>query len=97
MKTFLKIIIIIILVFILVRFFQNNDNLENGQWVAFYYSNKDNIDDKSTWEIKENLNSIEECRKWIDDTIGFNMNYDYECGYKCRYDGYFYICEETIK
>ncbi len=72
---------------------------ENSDWTGFYYPDKNNIGDEFSWIIEPGLNSLEECQDWVADTAGTNTNYDYECGYKCRYDNNYgmNICEETLK
>ena len=71
----------------------------SNDWTGFYYSDKDNIGDESTWTIKSDFISLEECRNWIDNVAWNNTNYDYECWYKCKYknDYWMYICKETVK
>lgn len=67
-------------------------------WTGFYYPDKNNIGDESTWVIEYGFDSLEECRDWVDAVGGNNPNYDYECGSNCRGDVISgYICEETIK
>lgn len=71
----------------------------NNNWTWFYYSDADNIGDESTWTIQPGLNSLDECRNWVDDVAWNNDNFDYECGYKCRYESSYgmNICKETVK
>lgn len=65
-------------------------------WTAFYYPNLDNL---SVYEMSPDLDSLEECRDWIDDIASYNINYDYECGKNCKYkkDYGMYVCEVTEK
>ena len=68
-----------------------------NEWTGFYYPNIDKINDKKTWKIQSGLESLEECREWVDNIYENGDNYDYECGYKCKYDGGigFPVCRET--
>lgn len=75
-------------------------NTDSRDWTGFYYPDKDNINDESTWIIQPGLSSLEECQRWVlFDVSKNNTNFDYECGYKCRYDNLYKmtICEETLK
>jgi hypothetical protein len=72
----------------------------NHDWTGFYYPNKNKIDDESTWVIQPGFKTLKDCQEWVLFEIsGNNTNFDYECGYKCRYDNSYKmtICEETIK
>lgn len=71
----------------------------SNDWTGFYYPDKDNIGDESTWVIQPGLSSLEACRNWIDGKAGSNSNFDYECGNKCRFDDSYKmtICKETLK
>lgn len=68
-------------------------------WTGFYYPDANNIGDESTWIIEPWFSSLDECRNWVDDMIWNNTNYDYECGYKCRYKSDYgvNVCKETVK
>ena len=71
----------------------------NNEWTGFYYKDKDNIGDQKTWIIQSGLKSKEDCRAWVIDMAKDNLNYDYECGYKCRYEKAYNttVCKETVK
>ncbi len=69
-------------------------------WTGFYYPDKDNINDESAWIIQPGFESLEKCQEWIlFDISKNNKNFDYECGYKCKYDNLYKttICEKTLK
>jgi len=69
-------------------------------WTGFYYPNKDSIGDESTWVIQPGFKTLEECQEWVlFDISGNNTGFDYECGYKCRYDNLYKmtVCKETTK
>ncbi|MDP1884648.1 MAG: hypothetical protein Q8L10_04760 [Candidatus Moranbacteria bacterium] len=71
----------------------------SNDWTGFYYKDKDNIGDQKTWVIQPGLKSKEECQNWVKEVAKNNSNYDYECGYKCRYEKQYdtTICKETVK
>ncbi|MBU2509664.1 hypothetical protein KKE33_04805 [Patescibacteria group bacterium] len=66
-------------------------------WTGFYYPDADNIGDESSWVIQPGFESLEECRDWVNDVSVGNHNFDYECGYDCRYNKDFgaSICKKT--
>lgn len=69
----------------------------NITWTGYYYPDADNIGDESSWIIKSGLESLDECRDWVD-SIAFNdTNFDYECGYNCKYNSSYLmeVCERT--
>ena len=71
----------------------------SNNWTGFYYSDKNNIGDESTWTIKSGFWSLDDCRNRVNDVAGNNQNFDYECWYKCEYNNSYgtNICKETIK
>lgn len=93
MKRILSFVPIFLIVFFLTGCSGNNE------WTGFYYKDKDNIGDQSTWVIQPGLNSKESCLDWVDQVAGDNRNFDYECGYKCQYkkDYGLTVCKETVK
>lgn len=68
-------------------------------WTGYYYSDRDNINDESTWVIQPGFENIENCRDWVDSIAKNNRNYDYECGYNCTYRQEYKmnVCEKTEK
>jgi hypothetical protein len=76
-------------------FFLTGCSSNNRTW--FYYPDADNVWDESTWKIQPWFNSIDECRGWIDSIKWNNENYDYECGYWCRYKSEYWmnVCKKT--
>jgi uncharacterized protein YceK len=71
-----------------------------NDWTGFYYPDKNNINNELTWVIQPGFNSLEDCQKWVlFDISKDNTNFDYECGFKCRYDSLYKttICEKTLK
>ena len=68
-----------------------------SEWTGFYYSDINRMSDESTWRIQPGLGSLEECRNWVNTVHKPSDNYDYECGYRCRYDKdiNFTVCKET--
>lgn len=67
------------------------------KWTGFYYPDRNNIGGESSWVIQSGFENIEECRNWVDNIASTNDNYDYECGYDCKYDASWGIdiCERT--
>ncbi len=55
-------------------------------WTGFYYSNINKMEDESTWVIQPGFETLDDCKEWVDDIYDSNDNYDYECGYGCRYN-----------
>jgi hypothetical protein len=68
-------------------------------WTGYYYSNIEKMNDESTWQVKTGLRSLEDCREWIGGIPKYNNNYDYECGYGCRYEKDIRenVCKETFQ
>jgi hypothetical protein len=74
--------------------------IQTNEWTGFFYPDKDNIGDDSTWVIQPGFNSLQECQEWVlFDVSKDKTNFDYECGHKCRYDQNYKmtICKETKK
>ena len=71
----------------------------NNEWTGFYYKDKNNIGNQKNWIIQPGLKSKDDCRAWVVGMAKNNTNYDYECGYKCRFDKAYNltICKETVK
>lgn len=67
----------------------------SGNWTGFYYPD---FNDMSKWTTSPKLDSLDECRDWVDGVADYSKMFDYECGYKCEYNaGYgLNICEETV-
>ena len=68
-------------------------------WRGFYYPDRSDL----TRDFRsDNLNSLEECREWVDEKRAslriLEGEDDYECGRNCKYksDWDMYICEETV-
>lgn len=55
------------------------------QWTGYYYPAADKIDDKSTWIIQPGLNSLEDCREWVNSVTIEGADDDYQCGFNCRF------------
>lgn len=67
-------------------------------WTGFYYPDRDNIGDSSTWKIQSGFKTVENCRDWVNQTANSNPSFDYECGLNCKTNKYgTYTCKETIK
>ena len=65
--------------------------------MGFYYPDKNNIWDENLWVIEKWFDSLDDCRKWATWIWkAKNDDYDYECWYKCKQNGEFYICEKTL-
>lgn len=69
----------------------------NKSWTGYFYPDRNNIGDESTWITEPRFNTIEECRDWVSATAGNNTNYDYECGYDCKYNAAYgmNVCDKT--
>jgi hypothetical protein len=69
------------------------------QWTGYFYPNLDTIDDKSTWIIQPGLASLEDCREWVQSLSKNKSNFDYQCGYNCRFKKEYgeTICESDAK
>jgi hypothetical protein len=52
---------------------------------------------KSTWIIQKWFNTLEECRSFAIKNIKNKEVWDYECGYKCKFDSSWWmdICKKT--
>ena len=74
---------------------------EKWKRTAFFYLDKDNLWDETTWIISEPLNSYKECLKRLTDTRNkkYAPNFDSECGLNCEkaqwFYGTYYDCDET--
>ena len=92
-KTIIATIIIITVVSAYFLF----SSLRGESWIGFYYPDSFDLTD---YVQSPELESIEECRFWVDSQINIHnpdgSGYDYECGKNCRFDGV-YICEATIR
>ncbi len=88
-------LLIFLIVVSLIAFSSSSKN----NWTGFYYPDRNNIGDESTWVIQPGLDSLEKCQDWVADKSRGNRNFDYECGYKCRYDNSLKmsVCKETLK
>lgn len=86
-----------IALFISILFFTSCSAYSN--WTGFYYPDADNIGDESLWKIQPGFETIDDCRDWIKEVSIGNNNFDYECGYGCRYEKEYEmnICKETIR
>lgn len=97
MNKYILITILIVLPLFITACTSKNSN--QGNYIAFFYPN---VEDLNVWVESEPLNTIEECRDWVDaeaDVYAYNLkekknerydyNFDYECGYKCRVDTVF--------
>lgn len=87
------IIVVLLLIGIYLIFFNNET------WIGFYYPDEDNL----TRHIQSpELNSLKECRAWMDSQILIynpsGYGYDYECGKNCKFNKNYglYICKETL-
>jgi len=86
-----KILLIFGIVFIL-----SGCNVGN-KWTGFYYSDINKMDNENTWKVQPGLKSLEACREWVNSVRKQGDNYDYECGYDCKYNKNvgLTICKET--
>lgn len=68
-----------------------------NNWTGFYYPDKNNIGDESKWIIQPGLKTLQDCRDWVAGVADNNPEFDYECGYKCKYDKDYElnICKKT--
>lgn len=66
-------------------------------WTGFYYSDINRMSDEGTWKIQPGFDTLEDCREWVHSIANVDDNYDYECGYGCRYekDIKMNVCKET--
>ncbi len=91
-STALIILIIVILVGAYLLF-------DNEVWIGFYYPDENNL---SGHVQSPELNSLEECRTWVNSQVLIHnpsgYGYDYECGKNCKFDKDYglYICKETL-
>ena len=72
---------------------------ESKIWTGFYYPDINKLNDESTWKIQPGFESLEDCRAWVMDMAKDNKKqYDYECGYGCRYEKGIgmNVCKETL-
>lgn len=91
-QNWVKVVVAIVILVWAFQYYGGNN------WIGFYYPNADDLT-KNTQSSK--LNSIEECRVWVNTQVSlYNPNregYDYECGKNCRFDDGFYVCKKTIR
>ncbi len=71
----------------------------SATWTGYYYPDKNNIGNESTWVIQPGFKNIDECRNWVLGVAKDNQNYDYECGYDCTYRQEYKmnVCKKTEK
>lgn len=86
-----KILVVILSIFLLIL-----TSCFSWKYIWFYYPDKNNLE---KFIESPDLNSIEECRNWVNWQWYVNWKWDYECWYKCRYDKWIslYICKTTEK
>lgn len=83
--------LVIVGVFVLTR---------HDRWIGFYYPDSSDL---SVSRHSPELESLEECRSWVENQRSYLSNQDpqddYECGRKCRFnkDWGMYSCKETIR
>lgn len=73
-------------------FFRGHD-----KWLGFYYPN---AGDLLTYKQSSELDSLEECREWVDIVSGgrTDTGFDYECGKNCKLtDDYKYLLKNDPK
>jgi hypothetical protein len=72
--------------------------LKPDKYIGFYYPD---AGDLLTHIQSHELESLEECREWVDDVSDGRTDdgFDYECGMNCKLSqtGGIYICEETLE
>ena len=75
-----------------------NNVISPPKWIGFYYPSASNL---SNYEQSPELNSLEECRDWVDEASNgrTDTGFDYECGKDCKLSetGGIYICDETLE
>ncbi|KKT39861.1 hypothetical protein A3K29_00765 [Candidatus Collierbacteria bacterium RIFOXYB2_FULL_46_14] len=85
-------------VLIFVIFWIWNHVISPPKFTGFYYPNAGEL---SVYKQSPELDSLEECREWVEDISGgrTDQNFDYECGKNCRLSeaGGIYICNETLE
>ena len=97
----MKKIIYILFIFVIAVFISGCSREKTEyNWTGFYYPDKNNIDDQSTWVVQPGFASLGECQEWVlFDASGNDTGFDYECGLNCRYDKTLKlsVCEKTLK
>ncbi|MFY9484296.1 MAG: hypothetical protein WAP74_01585 [Patescibacteria group bacterium] len=76
-------------------FFRGHDKWY--KWLGFYYPN---AGDLLNYKQSSELNSLEECREWVDVISGgrTDTGFDYECGKNCKLtDDYKYLLKNDPK
>lgn len=82
----------------LVLFAVNTFNSE--EWLPIYYPEPDNL---TTYSIGPIVDTLDECRDWVDsETKRRDQSideYDYECGLNCDLDNNYelLVCEKTVR
>ena len=75
-----------------------NNVVSPPKFIGFYYPDAGNL---LNYKQSSELNSLEQCREWIDDISGgrTDTGFDYECGKNCKLSGGggTYVCEETLE
>jgi hypothetical protein len=68
----------------------------NSNYIWYYYPDKNDL---LVYEESWKLNSIEECRNWVDSQWYNEYVWDYECWYKCKFNSDYWmnICKTTEK
>ena len=74
-----------------------SENSRDKSWTGFYYPDIKTMGNENTWKIQPGFDTFEDCREWVRDIANIGNNYDYECGYGCRYekDLKMNVCKET--
>lgn len=69
------------------------------EYILFFYTDKDNIWDESTWRMTEGIKDIERCRLMAKTLLEMYPDWDYECWYNCefRVRSQMHICDKTIR
>lgn len=80
----------------------NQDDTKTAKtWTAFYYPDIRQISDETTWSVQPGLETLDACLDWVTNRMlaSHDRDFDYECGYNCRYDEDFKttVCERTEK
>ena len=65
-------------------------------WTGFYYPNLDKIQDQATWRLSPPLNSVDECRQWVNAVRHKRGNDDFSCGRNCRFTPEWVSVGETV-
>jgi hypothetical protein len=75
-----------------------NNIISPPKYIGFYYPD---VGDLTVFKQSPELDSLHDCRDWVDDMIGERTddNYDYECGKNCKLGklGDLYVCDETLE